>query len=606
MELLIHNLQIQKSNSTYVTNYNIAGVNRSSQNFESATEEWCGVLNNSYYGNKVYDTRNFESMAYIYFPKPTNVDLSKKKIVQAKLQMKTTSQLESGFQPDGSTIYQVNAQYFVANLNICGANTNTAATINYLNKSDQVNLVGTGGWLKSNFCNIGETINPSISSLDAVRQGFEYEYLVCQMYAAYYKSTMEVNYWPYFSKTKEHVLDLYYEDVIPIIGTEFPVDINIKNTIDHIFTWSYSEDVNVGQKSFDIEWSTDGESWSATHVESENHYHTFVANTFPAGSIQWRVKVTNNDDQVSDYSYGAFNAIGVTDAPDNITVTNDAKPTISWTVDNQDAFEIVIVEKGVNKYVSDMVVGSNARSYQIPIVLENGTYIASVRVLNQFGIYTDWTSASFVINKTAPTAPEAFISYTDDYAVSIKSNDAGELYVLRKKSVDSKFESIGALIGEFKDVTCLNGESYDYVVRKYSDGGIADSKAVTMTVNYSGLLIYCNDMFARIWITSDESMYLKARIGLNKFTKYSRTVGRKYPIRETNEWRNQSLDISGYIYKSDKDSIEKMDDDNSTLFIKHDCNGFYADIVSVNMSNSMFNKGYDLDMSFVRVDEGSE
>lgn len=606
MGWLIHNLQIQKCNSTYVSNYNIAGVNKSSQNFESAIEEQCGVLNNSYYGNKVYDTRNFESMAYIYFPKPIDVDLTKKKILEAKLIMKTTSQLESGFEQDGTTIYQVNAQYFVANANICGSDTNTSTDINYLNKSDMVSAVGSGGWLKSNFNNVGSVISPSIAStyLDNVRQGFEYDFLIIQMYAAYYKPVMVTNYWPYFSKTKDHILDIYYEDVIPDVDTEFPVGINIKNTIEHTFTWGYTESVNVGQKSFDIDWSTDGDTWNTNHVDSSNHYYTFAANTFSAGSIQWRIRATNTDGQVSEWSYATFNAIGVTDAPDNISVTNDAKPDITWTVDNQDAFEIEIIESGERIYESGMMIGSDLRSFKLPFVLENGNYIVSIRALNQFGIYTSWASASFVINKAAPSIPEAFISYTDDFAVSVKSNDSAELYVLRKKTSDSKYEILASLDKEFKDIQCLNGQSYDYAVRKYADGGIVDSKSVTMSVGYSGLLIYCKDIFVRIWLTTDTDMFLKMRLALSRQTNHPYVVGKEYPIRETNRWKSCSYDLSAYISKEDYETLERIYSENEVVYIKYDITGFSADIVSLNIVNAFFNQGYDIDIAFTRVDSG--
>jgi len=76
------------------------------------------------------------------------------------------------------------------------------------------------------------------------------------------------------------------------------------------FSWKHNSPEGAAQKAFELQWSSNGgSSWTTVSQTSTNEYYDMPANTLPAsGTITWRVRTTDINDEVSEYNTTAFTA----------------------------------------------------------------------------------------------------------------------------------------------------------------------------------------------------------------------------------------------------------------------------------------------------------
>lgn len=190
------------------------------------------------------------------------------------------------------------------------------------------------------------------------------------------------------------ITDLNTHDAVGTAVAVSPVNTVIYGEGD--FVWSYSNDTGSKQYAYDLQVSyNNGSSWTTV----KNHIVT--ANTsvhvtgISAGNVLWRVRSYNQDNTASAWS----NSLSiVSNAPPNPPVigniTGNGRITVSWSVQDQVAYQVKIRLGGVDIYDSGIVYSSQ-RDHFVNQYLQNDDYEVGVRVFNAFGKSSDYAFVPF-------------------------------------------------------------------------------------------------------------------------------------------------------------------------------------------------------------------
>lgn len=392
----------------------------------------------------------------------------------------------------------------------------------------------------------------------------------------------------------------------PSVIVEFPNAINIPNERDQIFTWDYFGE-DLAQISYEIGWSSDGgNTWNSIEVISSETYHVFAAGTFPTGAIIWRIRSTNSDGYESEYAYGAFQAVGQSEAPVIETVTQDAIPSITWSASNQEAFEVEIVGNDLN-YASGMIAGEETRTFQPNIMLPDGKYIVKVRMLNIYGIISEWGESMLVLETEKPnSSPVLTLRKNDFYGAELSgSGISGRGFFVRKEN--GKETIIAEYVPGKAVIDCdlQLGKNYTYVLRDYS-GGYTDSPEESFVCDITGVLFHdVEDLSNMIHICLNESEDVNVESALSKNTVYKQCVGREFPVKESSIQKSEEMTVTGFMTKEQYHKAYNMYILDKIVLFRHENYCCYADMSDFKKQN-YFDMGYIVKIVFVRLDRNDE
>lgn len=178
-----------------------------------------------------------------------------------------------------------------------------------------------------------------------------------------------------------------------------PINVVERNTSPIVFEWSYIALDGSEQRSAELEYSLDGSTWEplGSALGSSKQY-TAAENTFPGGTIAWRVRAYNSGGIAGAWSEPvSFRSFG---APAVTAVTADGKPflTVTWQTTGQAAYKIEI--DGV---LQGPYAGQDARSYTVGTPLLNGNHVVRVAAQNEYGLWSEWAEARvYVQNEGSP------------------------------------------------------------------------------------------------------------------------------------------------------------------------------------------------------------
>lgn len=253
-----------------------------------------------------------------------------------------------------------------------------------------------------------------------------------------------------------------------------------------LFTWNHVTDTGTPQTGYEIQYKTAASDWTTAQQEStENEYAYITAGTLPSGYVTWRVRTYNADGIAGEWSNKlTIVVIAAPKAPSVSVSVSAPRPVISWQSREQQAFEVEI-----GNIKSGTVYGTG-KSYQWPNFLENGTQIARVRVLNEFGIWSPWGSTSFsVSNVPSESAISVFGTNGIDAGLAWNSiPEASEYWVYRNSERIAKVSGL-----DYNDRLYLGTASY-FVRAVHNDGyNYTDSNRVTLTLSVDRAMITALD-----------------------------------------------------------------------------------------------------------------
>lgn len=365
-------------------------------------------------------------------------------------------------------------------------------------------------------------------------------------------------------------IELVYEDVEPLPPTLISPKSEVRRNDEVIrFEWQYQSEANDNQTKFDLQWSSNGgQTWNIITQTTSNQYYDMPANTLPVGDIVWRVRTYSQEGLVGEYSdQAAFASAGKPDTPVMTlpnSLENTSRPVIAWTAPSQIMYQAQILQNDGVIWDSGEV-ASTAGQVQVGTNLGNNTnYTARVRVKNQYDLWSDWATKSFLVNFALPNKPSFDIlkdlnrasirltitNPTPDGAGGFQHN---EIY---RREINGPWIRIATGIernGIYEDCALESGKPYEYKVRTIGTFGYMDSE-----IKYADIKL----RYSQLASISDKSLYVdlkynakrKISIGIEKGTQLF--AGRTQPVDEFGEHKSKVIGLSATI--NDETVLERL------------------------------------------------
>lgn len=323
------------------------------------------------------------------------------------------------------------------------------------------------------------------------------------------------------------------EDSVPVGTPISPVNSFAVSNEETTLEWSYSNANGDTQKSYEIETSTDGETWVdlVTATSSDTSY-VVPANTFAAGTLYWRVKVTSQYDIASAFSAAAaVSVIGAPDAP-VVSATTTPRLVITWSVDGQQAYQIKI-----GTWLSGTIYGTG-KTYTAAFFLADGAVDIGVRVQNTYGLWSAWAVISKTIANTPESAITLSVTATHKAALSWSGGGSAIYYVYRD----------GVPIASTTETTYddeLAIGPHDYQVRGVNADGANYALSNEVTVSLSCAAPMITDVETISWQTlrlSQSPMRL-LNVGASQQVTLQHYSGRTLPVAETSGFQTYSYNF---------------------------------------------------------------
>lgn len=298
-----------------------------------------------------------------------------------------------------------------------------------------------------------------------------------------------------------------------------------------VFKWTVTNDSGSTPTGADLQYSTDGESWSTfANVSGANTQYSAPANTFAAGTVYWRVRAYNRDNVAGSWSSSKqFVSVAAPAAP---AVSVDAVPfaTISWQSEGQQAYRVTVDGKGYGPYFG------SAKRFELPDYLGDGGHTATVEIQGTYGLWSSPGTVDFSVANVTGAAITLRGTFYRDAELSWTSEDQTADFFIYRDGV--RIGHTGQLF--FADRTVLGDHSWQ-VINRLAGGYYTASNTV------QGALRSCCTAIAPLaggaWLelrksaseSSEQSFAASRQISLRHFE------GSAYPVAEISPF----LDLSG-------------------------------------------------------------
>lgn len=369
------------------------------------------------------------------------------------------------------------------------------------------------------------------------------------------------------------------------------------------FEWSFTGgSPGETQSKFDLQYSTDGGStWTTKTVATENTFYELPAGTFADGNITWRVRTYNNWDEVSPYSESkSFTIIGSPPIPLIADITNSARPVITWQSQGQHLYEIQILKDDKIIFETGSIPSTSDRTYKLPIYLEDGTYKAKLRIMNEYNLYSPWAEKTFTISTVKPQKPTMTI-YNGEYGVTIKTSNTSLKTLIYR---DNKY--IGeAINNHFVDYTGENNREYKYFVRTINSGeSFSDSGVKLGKCKFNGNTLA---------LANNPGQFIKLKHGFNSIPRKTNKIGnsgslvyydgREYPIPEFSEFKSREKTVTFILRtKQELEQLISLIDKKETLLYRDiDGDNIYGAIFFIDFERNIFGY-YEVGFTIIKTD----
>lgn len=225
----------------------------------------------------------------------------------------------------------------------------------------------------------------------------------------------------------------YSDDDVGIQASDFAPSSGafVNRTQKNTFTWACKDDTDLTQVCFAeikqtsavFEWRVKNASTSNTiSVSGATTSCTVPANTFPSGTLEWRVKVTANSGTTTTSAWQEITTTDVTPtakpvSPSGIVIDATIVNRFSWqhiisTGTPQSKADLQWSADGATWNTLATVTGEN-QYYDVPAnTFTSGTKYWRVRTYNTDGTPSEWSDKAEFIAINAPSAPSIVIQST--------------------------------------------------------------------------------------------------------------------------------------------------------------------------------------------------
>lgn len=367
------------------------------------------------------------------------------------------------------------------------------------------------------------------------------------------------------------------------------------------FAWNYIPNSQTSvQASYDLQYSVDnGISWTTISETGAGQYYDVPEGIFPSGTVLWKMRVTNNYGEIS--SYTEIKNFVVIDSPPNPTitnVTNEARPTVTWNSQQQNVYDIQIVQGTTIVFESGSIPSVTDRSYKVPVYLNDGTYRARLKIINEFDLSSDWVERQFTISTVKPTQPVITV-FNRGYYTQINIESTTSVNQIYR---DDEFLDV-ATSNIYYDYTAENNKRHYYYVRAIDENdNFNDSIKKSMALNFRGNTLA---------ILKEPNDYVILKYGFNNFigktvelsikNEFNFYDGREYPIVEYSEHTQEILNFGGFVETIEEiRKLENMIKKRQVMLYRDNKQGNFIGVVSsIQYDETRF--GYTVSLTINKV-----
>lgn len=334
----------------------------------------------------------------------------------------------------------------------------------------------------------------------------------------------------------------------PSVETKSPKNTIINRSDVNVLQWNYSISNNAQQYAYEIEQSSDGNTWESLvgkTVSTETEY-SVAAESITAGDWYWRIRAYNNDDIASDWDSAHVKVIGAPEAP-NIQFT-DISPAIAfqWSADGQQGYEIRIDGKIVKQQYGIET------SYKYDGWLQDGNHIVEVRIQNSFGLWSKWGTASALIENVAGSP--ITLSVLENVLTWTDAGYSG--YAVYRNDKLIARTSATRLVDRFG-----NGNAI-YQVRGYYDnnGNYGLSNAVETIIEYNVLTLYDLENGVVLDLGNATRQTRQTNVTINRDVELVHYSGANYPTAErgTAKEKKYSFEFALPVKDVNRSAVEEL------------------------------------------------
>lgn len=401
----------------------------------------------------------------------------------------------------------------------------------------------------------------------------------------------------------EAYLDITYEDVVQLAPTPtFPVNANINEQQEILFTWAWNSSTEAVQASVSLEYKLKSASnYTVVSLTQAGHTYKLEAG-LPQGTYQWRIRGTNDAGETSAYSSVVeFNVVGKPAIPVINAVPNKTLTEISWNAVGQLSCDITLTDSN-GKIIDEKTIANQQTSYK-PNLFLKGTYTFGVRVRNASGLSSDWAYRTFAITAAGPTKPNIRLMQDDaKIKIDINRNESINYALIRCEDIKGAEEKVlGFFDGdEYIDKTFALYTTYKYYVRAYSTGGYTDSEPARAICKKTAVILETKD--DEIILDRSESTFLSYSEDPQHDYSIFKAYGRKYPVVEIGEGETWSFRSTLHVREDQKERLKKMAMKPRLFYRDYSGRAFFVAIETLSFTRYM-DEGYTADIQFTRISE---
>jgi hypothetical protein len=349
-------------------------------------------------------------------------------------------------------------------------------------------------------------------------------------------------------------------------------------------SWQHNDANGDPQTQFDLQWRKQGDTtWNTVTQVTPNQYWDAPENTFPRGTIEWRVRTYDQAGLSSPFS--DIQTFFAGDKPANPTIidpTNGAivpvaNPVVRWSSVGQTAYHVKLLDSN-NNLLWELQANSPNKAQTVLYDLQNNTdYKIQVAIKNADNLWSDFVTSNIHVSYTPPAVP--IVTTTKGEGIIIVSIDNptptgtepnvpyNDLY--RRKQGETTWTRIATNIpadASFVDYTPTSGQVYEYFVRAWGDNGTySDSSVVSESISLTGVWLHEADnpleTLHQFKLVSERSENWQPTAAMMQF------AGRRLPIAEYDDTEQRSVSVKITILKNsdDREAIERLIRSKNTL-----------------------------------------
>lgn len=378
-----------------------------------------------------------------------------------------------------------------------------------------------------------------------------------------------------------------------------PKNAVLDGTADNTFTWEHIISTGTAQTAFDLQTSPDGVTWTTLRSMTTSETSVVIpANTLTGGDLYWRVRTYNTDGVAGEWSEAAHCIVVAAPAAPLVSIVDTApRFSIRWQQSGQQGYEIMLDGQLIAKKWGE------TSFYQYDGYLTPGSYEVKVRIQNQYGLWSEWGSASLPIANTEGAAITLYAEADNVVRLQWSTTGAYDAYLIYRD---------GQLIGQTQEMTFTDNFAMGAVVYEVrgiyeAAGNYTLSNAVAVEASVDVLMISpVKDPAWQQIPLSTSSLRSRSHSATQSVT-YLHYTGIDLPSAEIGEALDKTYRFDAAFPQTEKAAADAFEDLIGKLVCVKDPDGYR--IVGVlgthSLTSNPFYRSYSCTVTLVGWKEGA-